>query len=129
MIPRVPLLMAPILLAACAHGAVPSEDRERTLRVGQTGDFGQIRVTPVQVVEDSRCPANVQCIQAGTVRVRALVEPPAGGAERILKIGEAHLISGGSLVLAQADPQRTTTSPIGQPEYRLVLRYTYPRRH
>jgi hypothetical protein len=34
--------------------------------------FG-VNINPVSVEEDSRCPADVQCIQAGTVRVQAMV--------------------------------------------------------
>lgn len=38
----------------------------------RNGDLG-IVITPLEILEDSRCPIDVQCIQAGTVRVQAEV--------------------------------------------------------
>jgi phosphoenolpyruvate synthase/pyruvate phosphate dikinase len=32
-----------------------------------------VKINPVEIKEDSRCPVDVQCIQAGTVRVRTMV--------------------------------------------------------
>ena len=46
---------------------------------------GDVAITPLAVVEDSRCPANVQCIQAGTVRIAARVQ--SSGARRNATIG------------------------------------------
>ncbi len=123
------LLTGTALLSACAHGDIPSQERERTLLIGQTGDFGQLRVTPQQIVEDSRCPANVQCIQAGTVRVRALVEPPLTGAPRLMELGKPQLISGGTLLLAEVRPRRIAGANVAPSDYRLVFRYTHPARN
>lgn len=42
-------------------------------RIDERVQIGAFSITPRQVLEDSRCPANVQCIQAGTVRLRVEV--------------------------------------------------------
>ena len=44
---------------------------ERTSALG-------VWVTPREVLEDSRCPADVACVRAGTVRVRATLESGLG---------------------------------------------------
>lgn len=46
--------------------------------LGQRLNIGGAFVTPQSVTEDSRCPADVQCVQAGTVRMSIRIEQPAG---------------------------------------------------
>lgn len=43
------------------------------VKLNETARAAGVVVNPVEVVEESRCPVDVQCIQAGTVRVRAFV--------------------------------------------------------
>ena len=45
--------------------------RSWSAKIGQTTAGFSAVVTPLEVLEDSRCPQNVNCIQAGTVRLRA----------------------------------------------------------
>lgn len=117
-----------LALAGCAHGLAPSDDSERTLRLGQAGDFGLVTVRPLQVVEDSRCPAGTQCVWAGQLRLRAEIQPPASGHIRTLTLGEAQRVAGGTLLLSEADPAPIAGAP-GEPrDYRFVLRYTMPSR-
>lgn len=40
-----------------------------TLTLNQQGSFNGITMTPLSVTEDSRCMPNVQCIQAGTIKI------------------------------------------------------------
>ena len=42
-----------------------------------------IRVTPLEILEDSRCASDVVCIQAGTVRLRASVQSGARTTEGV----------------------------------------------
>ena len=121
------LLATTLALAGCVHGHAPSDDSERTLRIGQAGDFGLVIVRPLQVIEDSRCPAGVQCIWAGQVRVRAEIQPPAGGHERTLVLGEEQSIAGGQLLLREVRPAPASGQPIDPDAYRLVLHYRMPR--
>jgi hypothetical protein len=54
-------------------------------------DYGTalgIGIIPREVVEDNRCPEGVECIQAGTVRVRTLIETDEGASsEEIIAFG------------------------------------------
>lgn len=45
-----------------------------TVRVGQTTFINGVRVTLNAVAQDSRCPANVVCIQAGSVTVNVTLQ-------------------------------------------------------
>lgn len=66
-------------LSACAatpekpgSGAAPPETF--IAGIGMRVRAGDVAVTPLSVIEDSRCPADVQCIQAGTVRLLIRLE-------------------------------------------------------
>ena len=48
-------------------------------RLGETGTVGPYRVTPVSVLEDTRCPARVTCVWAGQVRLSVRVVAIRGG--------------------------------------------------
>lgn len=47
---------------------------EAEAALGETVLMTGLHITPLAVLEDSRCPAAVQCIQAGRLRLSARVE-------------------------------------------------------
>lgn len=61
-------------LSACA-ALPPVPTTGASSRPSVTAGFGvrvrtaNVTITPLSLVEDSRCPTNVQCIQAGTARI------------------------------------------------------------
>ena len=106
------MLFAALALAACAHAAggpgpapAPQSPLARQILadnarldgelraegvvaagIGETADLGGgLTVRPLEVIEDSRCPANVTCVWAGRLRLRAQVS----GVVRELTLGEA----------------------------------------
>lgn len=48
-----------------------AEAKEVTLAIGQEGSFDLLSITLNKLVQDSRCPIDVQCIQAGSITVSA----------------------------------------------------------
>lgn len=60
------LLLPLTLLTGGAHAATLA------LTVGQTGQLGRATVTLLRA-QDSRCPMNARCIQAGELRATVLV--------------------------------------------------------
>jgi hypothetical protein len=68
---------------------------------GQTADLGGgLTVRPLAIIEDSRCPANVQCIWAGRMRIRANVS----GQETELELGQPLQAPNGTVIFAIASP-------------------------
>jgi hypothetical protein len=61
--------------AACP-APVSTSSAPYSLRINQSATIEGVVLTPLAILEDSRCPQGVQCIQAGTVRVRATVTAP-----------------------------------------------------
>ena len=70
-LPFASLVLTLILLAACSAPNQILQAGQIVLRPGDSiaSEDGSIKVTFVQVTEDSRCPTNVQCVWAGQVKV------------------------------------------------------------
>lgn len=117
------LLLAPIVLMAGAAVAAPASHVAHA-RIGETVRVGGLRITPLRLVEDSRCPQNARCIWAGRVRLSVRI----GGAIRELTLGEGTRVPGGTLQLAAVLPDRKTTATRLTPrDYRFAFRFE-PRR-
>lgn len=90
--------------------------------LGETANLGGgLSVRPLEVIEDSRCPRNVQCVWAGRLRLRAEVS----GAVRELTLGEPLETRGGVLLFAIASPNAWAQWPeaeVPRPAYRFGFR-------
>lgn len=86
--------------------------------IGETADLGGgLTVRPLEVVEDSRCPADVTCVWAGRLRLRAVVS----GAARELTLGEP--AGGVVLAVVKPGPWSEWPSELGaRPRYRFGFR-------
>ena len=65
--------------------------------------FG-ITLKPSEIVEDSRCPTDVQCIQAGRLRVKVEMGSSLGATSRIFEIGQSEVYDGHKITLKSAFP-------------------------
>jgi hypothetical protein len=73
-----------------------------------------VTVTPHEVVEDSRCPVDVNCIWAGTVKVRATLSSDYGTVDQVFELGTPVTTTAQSVTLERVAPdkhQGTTLSP------------------
>jgi hypothetical protein len=111
------LVTAPLLLAAT------SGDTLSWSRLGRTAYVDGPRVTPLRVIEDSRCPMEARCVWAGRVRIEARVR--TGGRSRIreLTLGEPLAVADGQLELASVMPARSVRRAIRPRDYRFGLRF------
>lgn len=90
--------------------------------VNQRADLGGgLVVTPLEVLEDSRCPQNARCVWAGRLRLRVQVE---GLGEREVILDEAAVSTPrGAFALVAALPGPWTDWPEGaRPPYRFGFR-------
>lgn len=74
--------------------------------LGETVYVNGPKVTPLTVLEDSRCPVNVRCVWAGQVRLRIRVDLGSGSAEHEIKSRTPIRIADGTLELADVQPER-----------------------
>lgn len=119
-------LLAALPLAGCAtlfdHGGAAVQ----TLKLGQSGDFGPVNLTPINIDEDSRCPVGRQCIWAGQVRVKVLVEPAGANHAVFATLGQPMGVDGGTLLVEGVTPVRTSTGQTPPSHYHVTIRYTAP---
>ena len=112
----------PCLIALSACATVP----EAEIGNGPTAPFGEIAnldgiaVRPLELVEDSRCPASVQCVWAGRVRIRAEI---IGDGIRELTLGEPAAAGGGTLTLVDVRPGKRTPEAIPRRTYQFTFRF------
>lgn len=71
------------------------------------------RVTPLEVLEDSRCPMNARCVWAGQVRLRARVDAGRGGGTFELTSGKPVQVADGTLELVEIRPDKIAGGPNG----------------
>lgn len=115
------LTVTSLLLAA--GSAPPGAVATVTTRLGKTFDVGSIKVTPLQVADDKRCPKDTRC-EAQPLRLRVLVETPVGSHQRVLVEGVPQTVTGGSLLLREATPLPDPVKGVAPEAYRFVLRYS-----
>lgn len=76
-------------------------------RIGQVSSVLGIMITPLEILEDSRCPSGVQCIQAGTVRVRLKIENGTNAAEQIITLGKSVSTDTTKITLTDVAPAKS----------------------
>lgn len=115
------LPLAAILLAACA--TVPPAAASPTAGLGQVARIDGIRVRPLAVVEDSRCPINVVCVWAGRLVVRAEVRGGNWRQTRDFELGKPQAIAHGQLTLVAAEPSKMAGSEADPRAYRFTFTF------
>ncbi len=91
-------------------------------RVSESG----VSLTVHEVLEDSRCPIDVVCIQMGTVRVRATLESGLGTAQQVFELQKPVTTEAEEITLVQVDPAPRSDHAIQKSEY--VLHFTITKR-
>jgi hypothetical protein len=88
-------------------------------RIGEVALVDGLRVRPLELLEDSRCPARVQCVWAGQVRVLVEIHRSDGAhQQRTLTLGQPQNIDWGRLSLTRVDPPKLVPGTIDPRFYR-----------
>lgn len=80
-----------------------------------------VSVTPIEVLEDSRCPEGVQCIWAGTVRIRATLSSGMGTASQEFKLNESVTTEAETITLVDVTPKKDKSTTTKPGDYRFVF--------
>ncbi len=114
------LAFVPLILAGCATPATPGDGIARAglnQRVYVDGPY----VTPLQIVEDSRCPAGVQCVWAGRTRVAVRIDLGSRSEIAVLCSDTPLQVADGQLSLVEVSPAATAGTKPGA--YRFGMRF------
>jgi hypothetical protein len=116
-------LPALTLLAACAGTALPEPIPDgMAAGIGETVQVGKLVATPLSVSEDSRCPVDVQCIQAGRLIVNTRIDGEGWTETVPLTLGMPHVAQGTSITLVSGRPEKYAERNIPRKEYRFIYR-------
>ena len=119
------LLLAPLALAGCvtARAAPPTDDGLTYARLNHSVRVGGPRVTPLKVLEDSRCPMNARCVWAGQVRLSVRITTGKGTVVREIVSNKPLAVADGTLTLAYVLPDRRTDAILHPRQYRFGFRF------
>lgn len=100
-------------------------DGTLVIRIGETGKSSarsNVEINPSIILEDSRCPVDVTCIQAGTVRVQAKVNVNQNMTTTAFKLGEPVTVGGETITLVEVLPVKNTKKPVVYADYQFTFR-------
>jgi hypothetical protein len=110
------------LVAACAGTPLPEPIPDgQPVGLGETAQVGSLIAAPRSVTEDSRCPINVQCIQAGRLAVRTRIDGQGWSETVPLTLGEAYATHGTTITLVSVRPDKFAERDIPRAEYRFIF--------
>lgn len=115
------LPLVALLLSACAN--VPPAEAGFAAGLGQVASVDGLRVRPLQIVEDSRCPINAVCVWAGRLIVRAEVRGGSWREIRDLELGKPQNIADGQLTLVAAEPGKMAGAETDLRAYRFTFAF------
>ncbi len=93
-----------------------------TLKLGETAHFRGISITPLNVEEDSRCPKNVQCVWAGTVKVAVRSDLDSGATiNSMVTLGQTTTVDTFGVRLNAVIPEKISDTPISNTDYRFTF--------
>ncbi|MEO5587758.1 MAG: hypothetical protein ABIQ81_08710 [Novosphingobium sp.] len=115
-------VLAPLMLAGCVTYHERGDGIARAA-LGQTVGVDGPRVTPLEVLEDSRCPMNARCVWAGQVRLKVRVHLGARDEDHTLTSGKPVQVADGSLELVEVQPDRVVGKALDPENYRFGFRF------
>ncbi len=93
-----------------------------TLALGQTAKVGEVKITLNSITEDSRCPADVVCIQAGRVVANVTIANSLYFViKNISSMGPAALFDSSAVSITSVLPLRQSGKEILQSAYRITF--------
>lgn len=103
--------------AACPAGKTVSVGARMNEEVGAL----DVHIIPLKILEDSRCPTDVVCIQAGTVRLRARLISGLGEAIQEFTLGEPITTEAEEVLLEEVSPVPKAGVPIADSAYKFTF--------
>jgi hypothetical protein len=116
------LLLTILLMAGCVSYKVRQDGIARA-GLNETVYVDGLRVTPLKLLEDSRCPAKVQCVWAGRIRIEVRIDLGSRSEMRELTLGEPITVADGSLDLVEVYPEAKADRSISPEDYRFGFRF------
>jgi hypothetical protein len=89
--------------------------------LGQTVNFADFSLKLTKVESDSRCPANANCVWAGTTTVRGEFVDKTGTTTKVIELGKTSTFGSITVALTEVAPHVILSHKITDSEYRFTL--------
>jgi hypothetical protein len=90
------------------------------IAIGKSATVRGTTIGVLELVEDSRCPVDVQCIQAGTVRVRVAID--AMNRDFIFTLGQLQVVGTSAITLVAVNPiEKNSKKVVPLSDYRFTF--------
>lgn len=106
---------------------IDGDDTVLEAALNQTVRGGGVSITPLEVLEDSRCPADVVCVWMGQVRLKAKLSTGLGEAEQIFISGQTITSEAEEIILSRVLPTAYSSQEIKPSDYR--FQFTVSKRN
>ena len=118
--------------SACPNEILPTPPKPEPTPVqtftqagfGQTITDNDIRISPLSLVADSRCPKDVNCIQAGTVSVLLELKKEGETKKATMNLGESVQFGSMNIKLNTVNPEKYSKVVILPEDYRFEFLVT-----
>ncbi len=101
----------------------PSHDAGRVeVGLGESATALGVTLTPREVREDSRCPSDVQCIQAGRVLLRVSLMQGNETSDHDFLVGEPFHLGTELITLLEVQPAKVAAVTIPNEDYRFIFK-------
>ncbi|MFA6446059.1 MAG: hypothetical protein WCW14_02300 [Candidatus Paceibacterota bacterium] len=92
------------------------------VKIGQNVTIQGVRITPLEVISDSRCAVGVTCVWAGTVSLKVTLQNGNKFEEAVLTLGQGYNSFGGLITtLTKVSPQKVAGKTILSSDYIFTL--------
>lgn len=89
--------------------------------IGQKVNGLDVALTPLKVMEDSRCAVDVQCIWAGTIKVQTKIQSGLGESIMIFEPNKPITTEAETITLTEVAPAPRSTETIKPADYRFTF--------
>ena len=94
------------------------------IHVGEKASYNSVTITPLAIISDSRCPSDpkVQCIWAGTVQIKALIESDVESAVKEIELNKPVTTFADVVTLTAVTPEKSLDAEIATSSYEFTFR-------
>lgn len=103
------------------NSVVTPTSGDLTFSVGQTKNFGDLKVTLDSVPNDSRCPVDVTCIWAGAVSIKITVVSKTETVTKTIASEDVARFGDYEISVLEITPAPVSNQPITQKDYKVKI--------
>lgn len=109
------VVLAILVLSVFVIAKIMTED---AVGPSQAVTIQGVTITPLEVLEDSRCPEDVQCVWAGTLKLLANIRKSSDAFNQVLELGQSVSLGSEEITLISASPDPKAGENIPFEKYR-----------